>query len=39
MEYSWAMGLVCGGHIYVEWMVDDDGKLTRIEGYDAGVCL
>ena len=39
MEYSWAIGLVCGGHIYVRWTMDEDGKVTRIEGRDSSACL
>jgi hypothetical protein len=39
MEYSWSMGLVCGGHIYIKWMMDENGKIIRVEGHDAGVCI
>jgi hypothetical protein len=27
MEYARSMGLACGGHIYVEWKTDEDGKI------------
>jgi hypothetical protein len=33
------MGLVCGGHIYVEWKTDEDGKIIRVEGHDSSACL
>jgi hypothetical protein len=39
MEYSWSMGLVCGGHIYIKWMMDENGKIIRIEGSEAGACI
>jgi hypothetical protein len=33
------MGLVCGGHIYVEWKTDEDSKIIRVEGHDSSACL
>jgi hypothetical protein len=39
MEYSWSIGLVCGGHIHVKWTMDESGKLIRIEGHEVGVCI
>ena len=39
MEYTWSMGLVCGGHIYVKWIPDENGKIIRVEGHEAGVCI
>jgi hypothetical protein len=39
MEYSWSMGLVCGGHIYVKWTTDERGKIIRVDGHEAGVCI
>jgi hypothetical protein len=39
MEYSWSMGLVCGGHIYVKWTMDEAGNVVRVEGHDASACL
>jgi hypothetical protein len=39
MEYSWAIGLVCGDYVYIKWATDEDGKVVRIEGYDNSACL
>jgi hypothetical protein len=39
MEYSWAIGLVCGGHIYVKWTTDAEDKAIGIESHGSRACL
>ena len=40
MQYDIArLGIVCGtNYIFVNWSVDDDGKLTRLEAFERIVC-
>jgi hypothetical protein len=34
-----SLGIVCGTrHLFVNWSVDEDGKLTRLEAFERSVC-
>ena len=39
MAYRWAIGLVCGGSIYVRWSQDQNSKITSIKGSADTGCL
>jgi hypothetical protein len=39
MAYKWAIGLVCGGSIYVRWSPDQNSKITSIKGSADTGCL
>jgi hypothetical protein len=39
MAYKWAIGLVCGGNIYVSWSPDQNAKITSIKTSAYTECL
>lgn len=39
VAYNWAIGLVCGGGIYVKWFSDQNSKITSIKGSANTACL
>lgn len=39
MEYGWAIGLVCGGSIYVTWSPDQSSQIRSIKGTARMSCL
>jgi hypothetical protein len=39
MEYHWAIGLVCGGSIFVRWTRDGSSRIVNVQGSGRTTCL